>query len=135
MKYCTECSSEYQDSVTRCADCGGTELVGAAEMKKRGLLLANEVDTRKFVRATTTDDPLSSDAMVAVLEGAEIPVFARPRRDDSTAMPWWEILVPEDQLAKATPLLKDERDKMAANADEAAKAAEEEEKETEGTGS
>lgn len=132
MKYCTQCSSEYQDGVARCADCGGTELVSAEEMKRRGLTMPHELDTRKFVRATTTDDPLTSEALVAVLETAEVQVFARPRRDDATAMPWWEILVPEADLGKAKQLIEDERARIAQGADEASRAAEEEEKETEG---
>jgi hypothetical protein len=132
MKYCTQCSSEYQDGVSACADCGGTELVAAAEMTKRGLPLPHDTDTRKFVRAATCDDPLSSEALVTVLEASDIAVFSRPRRDDATAMPWWEILVPEDKLEAAKKLIAAEQSEIAAGAEEASRAAEEEEKESEG---
>ncbi len=38
--------------------------------------------------------------------------------------PWWEILVPEEQLSEATRLLERERADIEANAGEAAAAAE-----------
>ena len=136
MKYCTECSAEYQDTVEKCADCGGTELVGPAEMKQRGIRLPDDMDTRRFVRAATADDPLSSEHFVSVLEAAQIPVFARSRRDGpiepaTSAMGWWEILVPEESLQKAMALIKEERGKMDASSDEAGQAAVDEEAEGE----
>ncbi|MHB8877719.1 MAG: putative signal transducing protein [Myxococcaceae bacterium] len=135
MKYCTECSAEYQDSVSKCADCGGTELVPSEEMRRRGLRLPDDMDTRRFVRAATAEDPLSSEHFVSVLEAAQIPVFARSRRDGAvepgSSMGWWEILVPEEALDRAVALITEERGKMDASSDEAAKAADEEEAEGE----
>lgn len=138
MKYCTQCSAEYLDGVTECADCGGKELVSADEMRQRGIRLPHELDTRKFVRAGQADDPLTSEQLVAVLEAAGIPVFARPRRSSpvdplttAAAGPWWEILVPEEHAARAASLIEETRRELESTAEEAAAAAEEEERETE----
>lgn len=131
MKYCTECGSEYQDAIAACADDGNTELVSIEEMRKRGLPTVEERDTRKFVRAGTADDPLSAERFSQVLEEQRIPVFARPRRTGTvdgltgaTVQPWWELLVPEDHLDRATALLLETRREMEADAEENAKAAE-----------
>src|SRR5260370_25130564 len=136
MRYCSKCGSEYQDQVKVCADCGGTELIAAEEMRRRGKRLPHEADDRNFVRADTAEDPLRAEHFVAVLEQAQIPVLSRSHRSvmdpiTSPGGPWWEILVPEEFLARATELLRQERAKEDAGADEAARAAEEEEAEQE----
>ncbi len=137
MKYCLQCGSEYQESAKECSDCGGTEFGDAAELKRRGIPLPGERDTRKFVRAGTAEDPLTSEQLVHVLEELEIPVFARPRRGGtvdsltSGASPWWELLVPEEHAARATEVIAQERARMESGAEDAARAAEEEEAETE----
>ena len=132
MKYCGECGGEYVDAVTECADCGSKEMVNAEELKQRGIPNPSERDTRRFVSAGTAEDPLSSEQYVRVLEEEGIPVFARPRRGGSVdalttaTHAWWEILVPEESLARATDLLTQERARIEAGAEEAARAAEEE---------
>ncbi len=138
MKYCTVCGSEYQDNVTKCADDGNTELVTADEMRARGLPTVEERDTRKFVRAGTAEDPLTAERFTAVLSERRIPVFARPRRSGTVDLvtsgaiaPWWELLVPEEYVEKATALLQEARAELEADSEEAALAAEEEERETE----
>ena len=137
MKYCTQCGSEYREGVTRCADCGGTELVTAAQMHQRGLLLPRELDERRFVVAGTAEDPLTSERFEQVLQNAQIPVFPRARRGGTVdnlstpEAPWWEILVPEELLAKAAELIRQERSRIESGAEEAGRAAEEEEQEEE----
>lgn len=131
MKYCTQCGSEYEDSVTRCADDDSTEFVSREELHQRGLHAVGERDTRKFVRAGSAEDPLTAERFTRTLDEAGIPVFARPRRAGTVDLitsgvpaPWWEILVPEEQLAEATRLVERERAEIEANAGEAAAAAE-----------
>jgi len=137
MKYCAECGSEYLDTATECADCGSKEFGSAEELRKKGIPLLGERDTRKFVRAGSAEDPLTSQRLVAALDAEGIPVFARPRRGGtvdivtSGAGPWWEILVPEEHLARATDLVDKEKAQTQANAEENARAAEEEEAEGE----
>lgn len=140
MKYCMQCGSEYQDGVKECADCPGSELVDAEAMRQRHIPLPSESDTRKFVRATTADDPLTAEDYVRVLEAEHIPVFVRPRRGGVVDMlttgalePWWEIMVGEEHLQRALALLAQEKARLDATAGEAARAAEEEELETEAT--
>jgi hypothetical protein len=116
-----------------CADCPDTTLVTAEEMRRRGLPLPDEMDTRRFVRAGTAEDPLTAEALGAALEAEQVPVFVRPRRAGSVDMltsgsptPWWEILVPEEHLATATELVAREKARIEAAAPEAERAADEE---------
>lgn len=139
MRYCANCGSEYQDGVKECSDCGPAgEMLTAAEMKARGKLLPGEVDTRRFVRAGTVDDPMSADQVSRALDEAGIPVFARARRASSvdaltegSTLPWWELLVPEEFVARAERLIAEQVQSIEANAPEAKRQAELEELEGE----
>jgi hypothetical protein len=140
MKYCLQCGSEYQDGVTECADCPGSALVDAETMRQRHIPVSGEADTRKFVRAATAEDPLTAEDFVALLEKERIPVFCRPRRTGTVDVlttgalePWWEIMVGEEHLTRATQLLAQEKLQLDDTSAEAARAAEEEELETEAT--
>ncbi|WP_257455431.1 DUF2007 domain-containing protein [Archangium lipolyticum] len=140
MKYCMQCGSEYQDGVKECADCPGSLLVDAETLRQHQAQSSSEADTRKFVRAATAEDPLTADDYVRVLETERIPVFVRPRRTGSVDVlttgvlePWWEIMVGEEYLERAIQLLSREKAELDATADEAARAAEEEELATEAT--
>ena len=132
MKYCTECGAEYQDSAAKCSDCESSELVSREEMRRRGIPLATDRDTRRFVPAGTAEDPLTQQALVKVLEDEKIPVYPRARAGGSVDMitgpsgEWWELLVPEELLGRATAILEAEKEKLKATEDEAARAAEEE---------
>ena len=132
MKYCTECGSEYQDSAEKCSDCESSELVSREEMRRRGIPLATDRDTRRFSPAGTAEDPLTQEALVSLLEAEKIPVFARPRAGGSVDMitgpaaSWWEILVPDELVDRAKLLIDAEKERMKSGEDEAARAAEEE---------
>ncbi len=131
MKYCTQCGSEYEDSATKCTDDGSVEFVSREELHRRGLFASGERDTRKFVRVGSAEDPLTAERFTRALDEAGVPVFARPRRAGTVDLitsgvpaPWWEILVPEEQLAEGTRIIERERADIEANAGEAAAAAE-----------
>lgn len=132
MKYCTECGAEYQDTAEKCSDCEASELVPREEMRRRGIPLATDRDTRRFASAGTAEDPLTQEALVKVLEEEKIPVFPRQRAGGSVDMitgpaaEWWEMLVPEEQVDRARALIDAEKERIRASADEAARAAEEE---------
>lgn len=131
MKYCPQCGAEYQDTVTECSDCD-VPLISEAEMRRRGLPLPEEDDQRAFVRADTAEDPLTAERLVSVLKNANIEAFSRAQfggtvdKISGPGGPWWEILVLESDLTKATELLREERVRMDADADDASRAAEEE---------
>jgi hypothetical protein len=140
MRYCLQCGSEYQEGVTECADCPGSVLVDAKALEQHRSGLQGEGNARRFVRAFTAEDPLTAEEFVRVLEAERIPVLARPRRTGTvdvlttgTLEPWWDILVGEEHLERAVQLLTQEKARLEATADEAAQAAEEEERETEAT--
>lgn len=132
MKYCTECGAEYQDAAEKCSDCPSSELVSKEEMRRRGIRLATDRDTRRFTPAGTADDPLTQEALVKVLEAERIPVFARARSGGSVDMitgpspEWWEILVPEELADRARQIIDSEKEKVKATEEEASRAAEEE---------
>jgi predicted nucleic acid-binding Zn-ribbon protein len=133
MRYCLQCGSEYRDEIKQCADCGSTQLVRAEEMQRRGQRLPHRVDMRQFVVAGTAEDPLSAEREVQLLRAADIPAILRARGggtiDNLTtaAAPWWEILAPKESVARAAELIRQDRAQLEADADEATRAAEEEE--------
>lgn len=140
MKYCPQCGSEFRDGVERCED-DEVELVSAEEMRERGLPLPGERDTRRFVRLDSAEDPLTAEQLVAALTEAKIPAFARPRRAGSvdglttaSSGPWWEIVIPEQHMERAREVVAKQRAQIEASADEAGRAAEEEEAELERQG-
>jgi len=137
MRYCLQCGSEYRDEIKQCADCGSTQLVRAEEIQRRGQRLPHHVDMRQFVVAGTAEDPLSAEREVQLLRAADIPAILRARGggtiDNLTtpAAPWWEILAPQESVARAAELIREDRAQLEADADEATRAAEEEEAEQE----
>lgn len=148
MRYCTRCAREYGEEVERCVECPDGQLVGRAEAIRLGLVV--EVfpsplacgpppnDRRKFVRVGTADDPLTTEVIGRALQSCGIAVFALdPRGGPVDVMTtgvthdWWELRVPEDELARAAQIFATEKARLEATADEAARAAEEEELESE----
>ncbi len=87
--------------------------------------------------AGTAEDPLSAEREVQLLQAAGIPAILRARGGGaidnltSPAAPWWEILAPQELVARATELIRQDRAQLEANAEEATRAAEEEEAEQE----
>jgi DNA-directed RNA polymerase subunit RPC12/RpoP len=137
MRYCLQCGSEYRDEIKQCTDCGSKELVQTEQIQGRSQSLPHRVDQRQFVVAGTAEDPLSAEREVQLLQAAGIPAILRPRGggaiDNLTtpAAPWWEILAPQELVARATELIRQDRAQLEANAEEATQAAEEEEAEQE----
>ncbi|RKH10798.1 hypothetical protein D7Y13_24720 [Corallococcus praedator] len=139
MRYCARCGSEYQDSVVNCTDCPNhPPLVSSDEMRDRGLPLPHELDDHRFVKAGIAEDPVTAQVFEDVLNEQHIPLIVRPGRsgvvDELTTgnlLPWWEILVPDTFQTRAAALLEEVKIQGLATADEAGRAAEEEEREGE----
>ncbi len=94
-------------------------------------------DTRRFTRIAQVDDPMTLDAYLQVLEAAGIPVLSLDDEGmvggitDGFGGRLYEVQVPEELAAKASKLLSEEQARLEAGAEEAGKAAEREEAETE----
>lgn len=134
MKYCSECGSEYQDSVAVCSDCTGSALVSAQALTDRGGPQKRmPVEDREFVCVGEAQDPLTADELGQVLRASLIPVSVRSRQSSSvdvltagTTGEWWEFWVPEALRVQAEQLLFQTRANLAATEEDAARAAEEE---------
>ena len=87
---------------------------------------------RKFHIAATLEDPLTAERLVEILQEQQIDAFSRPRGAASSASfeaverASYEIFVPDQQREKAEKLIKEELESIEKEADENAKAAEEE---------
>jgi hypothetical protein len=105
MKYCPECADEFQDSVSRCAECG-CELISEKkwrELQARRIAESNEV----FVRIATAGDRFEADVIKDALSTEGIPVLVRTFQDTSfdglyvSQKGWAVIEVPETFLDRA----------------------------------
>lgn len=87
---------------------------------------------RTFAVATTVQDPLTADRLVEGLKRAGLDAFIRAGGAASSAAfasaqpGFWDVLVPSERYDDATRLVTDELAAIEAEADENAKAAEEE---------
>jgi len=94
--------------------------------------MADKIPPKTFTVVATVDDPLTADRLVDGLVALEIDAFHRGRggagTDSFGAMTkgYWEVLVPTEALGKAEPAVREELEQIAKQADENAKAAEEE---------
>jgi hypothetical protein len=88
-----------------------------------------------FSVATTVEDPMTAEALVDALQEKSIDAFTRARGSHTSdalgmattpGLGYYEILVPTPSLADASKLIDAELAAMEADADENAKAAEEE---------
>ena len=138
MRYCPTCLEEYEDGVAACAECKDA-LVTEEELAQRpGFRRVGEEDPRDFVTVGAAEDPFEADAFTAAIDEVGIPVMARMRHagsvdsiTESTNRSWWEILVPTDQRAKAAEVMAKRKEELDASAEDAGKAAEEEERQSE----
>lgn len=87
---------------------------------------------RTFAIATTVQDPLSAERLVEALREKELDAFSRPGGAASAAAfasaspAFWEIFVPHEALPQAEALIREVLEDVEKNADENARAAEEE---------
>lgn len=136
MKHCPKCLSEYRETATECSDCPGQLLTKGPPPKPPATPQSHQ-DTRRFVPVATTENPLEAEQFEAALAAKSIASFVRSRKSSSVDMltvpapPWWEVLVAEDEQVRAKALLEELSAELRRNQDEAIRAAEEEEAETE----
>ncbi len=134
MNYCPQCLGEYE-GVSSCADCG-VALVDAAAIAARPEFkrFRTGEDTTRFVRAGVAEDLFEADAFTSAIAELGIPILTRPHRETltidaittSTARPWWELLVPEQERERAAQAVEARKAELASSQDEAERAAEEE---------
>jgi hypothetical protein len=101
--------------------------------------MEGNTESGRFIQVDQVEDPFTTDALEAVLKQAGIPVIRTDHPGGSGvealgsgwALPWWELSVPEGEADRARQLLRAERARLIAEAPEAEKAAEDEEREGE----
>jgi hypothetical protein len=87
---------------------------------------------RTFTVATTVQDPLIAERLVEALREKELDAFSRPGGAASSAAfaaaspAFWDIFVPSESLAAAAEVIRGVLEDVEKNADENARAAEEE---------
>lgn len=96
-------------------------------------------ESERFVQVAQAEDPFTADALEAALKGAGIAVLRTDHPGTSGvealgsgwALPWFELSVLENDVARARDLVDAERKRLAEEAPEAEEAAEDEERESE----
>ena len=97
-------------------------------------------ESERFVQVAQAEDPFTADALEAVLKGAGMSVLRTDHPGTSGvealgtgwALPWFELSVLEDNVSRARELVEAERKRLVEEAPEAERAAEDEERESEG---
>jgi len=138
MKVCPSCLGEFRDEATQCDACLVALVSEAEAAKLRAELPSPRPGGPGFVTVATSTDPFEAEAFVAALREAGIATFSRDRRRAMVdvlvtpgASSFWEVLAPADKLEPAQAAIHARKLELDAEADAAAKAAEEEEAATE----
>ena len=96
-------------------------------------------ESERFVQVAQAEDPFTADALEAVLRKAGMAVLRTDHPGGSGvealgsgwALPWFELSVLEEHVARARELVEAQRLRRAEDAPAAERAAEEEERESE----
>ena len=99
-------------------------------------------ESERFVQVAQAEDPFTADALEAALKKAGMAVLRTDHPGGSGvdalgtgwALPWFELSVLEENVTRARAVVEDERRRLAEDAPEAERAAEDEERESEGSG-
>jgi len=99
-------------------------------------------ESERFVQVAQAEDPFTADALEAALRKAGMQVLRTDHPGGSGvdalgsgwALPWFELSVLEENVARARTLVDEERRRLAEDAPEAERAAEDEERESESSG-
>ena len=98
-------------------------------------------ESERFVQVAQAEDPFTADALEAVLKAAGMSVLRTDHPGTSGVealgtgwvLPWFELSVLEDNVGRARELVEVERKRLVEEAPEAERAAEDEERESEGS--
>ena len=96
-------------------------------------------DSERFVQVAQAEDPFTADALEAVLRRAGMSVLRTDHPGGSGvdalgsgwALPWFELSVLEENVARAKELVATERKRLVEEAPDAERAAEDEERDSE----
>ena len=99
-------------------------------------------ESERFVQVAQAEDPFTADALEAALKKAGMAVLRTDHPGGSGvdalgtgwALPGFELSVLEENVTRARAVVEDERRRLAEDAPEAERAAEDEERESEGSG-
>jgi hypothetical protein len=99
-------------------------------------------ESERFVQVAQAEDPFTADALEAALRKAGMAVLRTDHPGGSGvdalgsgwALPWFELSVLEENVTAARAVVDDERRRLAEDAPEAERAAEDEERESESSG-
>ena len=113
MRYCTNCGTEYNDTVADCKDCD-QPLVGKDEWdailaeraarrdRLRDVDLAPACDVGGHIEANRLLGVLEQEGIAALLRSYEGTAFGRVLTGEK---PWGQIMVAEDRLEDAITLI------------------------------
>jgi hypothetical protein len=133
MRYCPVCDEEYRDEVEKCSD-DDTPLLGwedyQAELSRQG---RRPEDFRALTAVATFEDRFEADELAQMLfdEGFDVSLASSkaptvgPLTNPAPAA--WSIVVPEEERARAEPLVAEWRRALEDSRAEAERAAEAEE--------
>jgi len=95
-------------------------------------------ESERFVQVAQAEDPFTADALkkagMAVLRTDHPGGSGVDALGTGWALPWFELSVLEENVTRARAVVEDERRRLAEDAPEAERAAEDEERESEGSG-
>lgn len=138
MRYCPKCEEEYRDDALECPDDKVPTLDEAAFARHLAEAGRQPADGPEFSSAGQADDAFQADLLSTELSAADIPVVVRQSRPglvETLTVPagsYYELHVPTALVPKARALIDAAKTRLVGEAAQAEKAAEDEERESEG---
>ena len=113
--FCPLCQAEYPEGILKCADCD-VDLVSAFPSQQESSVGDADLHLLRLWRGA---DPVLHSAVIAVLQGMDIPFFDNPPRDYENwlsareqtginlGVPNYDVQVPESRFGEAVEALNE----------------------------